>query len=599
MPPKNKGKEKEPEKKEEPTAETVTAEDAPPAEVAAEGGATASAEEPPAPTGPTHELFVMKLFRIIKAHQSQHGLRHNDHLRYRQYCSRRLRRLRVTLKFKNGRGRYKQAQFPSDFADFRYIEYLLVNAERAWSYGVQIKADNAAQPSLNAAWRKHSISRFRKAAELAAQLESVCKAHADQRTQLEAEAYEAFMSGTHRLEKEEWSEALQKLQRCKRVCEHLSLASAQDEAVVFKTITQEDLAPAIRECRYALGMPFGEEGEEAAPAAAASQKDLSGWNFRGQALAAPGAKIKAKLVKSIQMVGSIKVEEETEDSALVIERYGGLASELQDVLKDIHSDMISAGADGEGGEWRMLEAFAREHSICMNAERNAVLLRNHLVRMDGIQEMTSDVARKAWRPDEGMRYCDLLKEDLTGLQELPMTGPEISETIAIYVTIILNCRCLFLASCYTAIGKLTEAAALLDMLHARVRILDMGDPLHEPIGRLHGLFEQIQKGAPHRVAQWRCRCLVRLCTDMQPDKENEAPTNSGGKAPVAGQFPAKLSANAPKPKLVDLAFQSLEAPDMDEPESKSTGEGAEKKGVVGRIAGGVGSRLGSLFGRKQ
>jgi signal recognition particle subunit SRP68 len=110
-----------------------------------------------APTGPTHDPYSMKIFSVAKAHQSANGLRHNDHLRYRQYCSRRLRRLRNTLRWKNGRGRNKQVPFPGDFKDVRFLEFPLVCAERAWSYGVQLKADNAASANPQARWRLHSI----------------------------------------------------------------------------------------------------------------------------------------------------------------------------------------------------------------------------------------------------------------------------------------------------------------------------------------------------------------------------------------------------------------------------------------------------------
>jgi signal recognition particle subunit SRP68 len=45
---------------------------------------------------------------MTKAAQIQHGLRHGDYTRYRQYCARRLTRLRKTLAFTHGKGRFNQ-----------------------------------------------------------------------------------------------------------------------------------------------------------------------------------------------------------------------------------------------------------------------------------------------------------------------------------------------------------------------------------------------------------------------------------------------------------------------------------------------------------
>lgn len=42
---------------------------------------------------------------MIKNSQLQNGLRHGDYRRYRQYCSRRLQRVRKSVKFTHGRGK--------------------------------------------------------------------------------------------------------------------------------------------------------------------------------------------------------------------------------------------------------------------------------------------------------------------------------------------------------------------------------------------------------------------------------------------------------------------------------------------------------------
>jgi len=577
-----------------------------------DGEAAGEGEE--GPTVPSHEPFSFDVLKTVQSQQSLNGLRHNDHLRYRQYCTRRLRRLHSALHFKHGKGRFKPAPFPQDFNDKRFLEIPLVNAERAWSYAVQLKADNAAASQLNSPWRRHSIMRLSKAAKWARRLEAACKVHADQRTQLEAEAYTSFLEATYLVEKEEWSEALAKLKLCKRVCDRLAVASGQAEAALFKAKTEE-LAPMLRECKYNLDIAQDDDdsGDEVKPTAR-SKKELSEMSYRGWGLAFPSDKIKGKLIKCVQLAGSIKVSDEDESSA-IIEKYGGLSAEFGDALKDIHTDMINAGSDTEqAADWRMLEAFARELSIGMNIERNLILLWKHLLKLDGLEEVGSSESRRVFRPEEGMRFCDLLKEDLGTLRELPETSDAISTALAVYLLLVQNCRCLFLALCHLSVGKLLEAAALMDMLHARTE-LQLGEALHEPLARLYPLLERIQRTLPQRVARWRCRGLAQLCADgkakeakeAKEGKEGKEGKGEGAKAPaqqkVLGEISELASFPPPfrdipcKPLLFDLAFPSIVAPDIEDALQSRPG-GGQQQSFLGRVAGGLGNRLGGFWGRK-
>lgn len=558
-----------------------------------------------APEVPSHEPFSFKLFSMVQAQQTSNGLRHNDHLRYRQYCTRRLRRLYVVLKHKHGRGRFKQASFPPDFADPRWLEIPMVSAERAWSYGVQLKADNAAAATVNSKWRHKSICRFSKAVKWARDLESVCKVHADQRSQMEAEAYLNFMEGVHLVEKEAFEEAHAKILRCRQVCEYLSVASEAEESALLKAKAQE-LAPLLRECRYNLGMGFDVGDEEATKkqTGASAPRDLSGLSYRGQGLAIPSDKIKAQLNKCLEMVRDVKAGTESEESNTVIEKYGQLSAEFVDALKDIHADMINNRDEGQAAEWKMLEAFARELAVSMNLERNVVLLWNHLLKLEPLEEVTSDMARRQCKIEEGMRFCDLLKEDIANLRELPETTDRINTAFDSYLFIANNCRCFILALSFTAIGKVLEAASLLDMLHIRVQDAEIEGCLDEPLGRLHPLFERVQSKLPSLVARWRCRILSQLCMAKikaaRGDAEEDATDATGPqKREKSGlvledavAFPPQIRDIPCKPLLFDLAFPCIEAPNFEKLLEQQTGGAGQQKGFLGRL----GSRFGGLFG---
>jgi len=568
--------------------------------------------EPAEGAGPTHEPFSFNLLSTVQSQQSSNGLRHNDHLRYRQYCSRRLRRLYNVLKFKHGKGRYKQAPFPADFTDVRFLEVPLASAERAWSYGVQLKADNANAASVNAQWRHHSINRFGKAVKWAKFLEQVCKIHADQRTQMEAEAYTAYLEGVYLAEKEDWKEAHGKIVRCRKVCEYLSLASGPNESAFLKAKASE-LEPLLRECKYNLGLPVDDDDEDKKPAAASAPRDALGLRYRGQGLAIPSDRIKDKLFKCLEFVNDVKVTTEVQEGNAVIEKYGKISVEFGDVMKDIHGEMIKVGADGQTSEWKMLEAFARQHSLSMNLERNLVLLWNHLLKLEPLEDMSTTEARRSCKPEEGMRFCDMLKSDLEGLTEMPEPSEKISSLLTAYVAIVVNCRCLFLALCYTSFGKVLEGAALLDMLHARMDDASLGEGLDDPLGRLHPLFELIYEGMPTRVAKWRCRGLAQMCAgskakakSLEVGGEQRPPGGAGSVQRPGGLADAKSFAAFPpsfrdipcKPLLFDLAFPLIVQPDIEALLLQKRGKSDEsQKGLLGKVAGGVGAVAGGLGSR--
>lgn len=564
------------------------------------------------PLEPMHDPFCIKVFTTIKVQQNLNGLRHNDHLRYRQYCSRLLRRFYKKLGLKHGRGRYKQEVFPANFKDKRFVLLLLVRAERAWSYGVQLKADNANAATFNPRWRHHSIMRFAKAVHWARQLETVGKVHCDQRTQVELEAYVAFIEGTYLLEKESWAEAYAKLLRCRKLCEHLGLAAEQEDAAHFKT-HREDIAPMLRECKYHLGEDYKDVDEDSKEVKPARTKDSQdGLSYRGHGLNISTDKIKVKLLTCVEGASSLKAQADTKEinGTDVNEKYGELGAEFADVLRDIHHDMIAAGADGETAEWRMLEAYARELSICLNVERNIANLQTLLGKLDDIEEVASSEARRNCRPEEGMRFCDLIKEDLENLSELPETSHDVKDILAAFTRAVLNYRCLFLGLCNTLLGKSLEAAALLDMLHARVEEQEsFGSTQAEPLGRLQALFDQVCKSLPARVAQWRCRGLAQIFKASRAkgkDAQAEAATSLfanqklGEDASSLVAFPPRFRDIPCKPLLFDLAFPYIVQPDLEEilPTKRATSEGPQKAGILGRVAGGLGNKLGGFFGRK-
>lgn len=86
----------------------------------------------------------LDIFDLVKSSRAQHGLRHGDYLRYRQYCARRLHRLRKTLKLTQGKGRFvKRPIEPRMVAEGKHLLIPLFASERAWSYAMQLKRESS------------------------------------------------------------------------------------------------------------------------------------------------------------------------------------------------------------------------------------------------------------------------------------------------------------------------------------------------------------------------------------------------------------------------------------------------------------------------
>ncbi|XP_066237358.1 signal recognition particle subunit SRP68 isoform X2 [Saccopteryx leptura] len=197
------------------------------------------------------DSLSLEILQIIKESQQQHGLRHGDFQRYRGYCSRRQRRLRKTLNFKMGnRHKFTGKKVTEDLlTDNRYLLLVLMDAERAWSYAMQLKQEANTEPRK----RFHLLSRLRKAVKHAEELEHLCESNrVDAKTKLEAQAYTAYLSGMLRFEHQEWKAAIEAFNKCKTIYEKLASAFTEELAVLYHQRVEE-ISPNIRYCAYNIG----------------------------------------------------------------------------------------------------------------------------------------------------------------------------------------------------------------------------------------------------------------------------------------------------------------------------------------------------------
>ena len=132
------------------------------------------AEEPPSLEGMPQ--LSLEIFNLIKSSHAQHGLRHGDYVRYRQYCTRRLHRLRKAVGLMQGKGRFQRRTLePHMVKEEKHLMLPLYMAERAWSYAMALKRENtSAEPRP----RFHLQHRLNKAAKWSAELKALCSTRA-------------------------------------------------------------------------------------------------------------------------------------------------------------------------------------------------------------------------------------------------------------------------------------------------------------------------------------------------------------------------------------------------------------------------------------
>ncbi|TPX44642.1 hypothetical protein SeMB42_g04256 [Synchytrium endobioticum] len=198
--------------------------------------ADASKTEPRAP-------LSIDVLAVTRNAQDTHGLRHQDYLRYRHYCARKIHRVRRVVGNIQGKKKYEKRDIPAETATLGHLEILLFQAERAWAYAMQLKGELAQEPR-----RKHRArARLRK----------------DARTMLDVQAYATLMKGYVLFEEQRWQEALDKFAAARTIYEKLAtVGTAGQEALGQAAVDAID--PSIRFCAYNLKIKGGASADVAA-----------------------------------------------------------------------------------------------------------------------------------------------------------------------------------------------------------------------------------------------------------------------------------------------------------------------------------------------
>ncbi|XP_017293257.1 signal recognition particle subunit SRP68 [Kryptolebias marmoratus] len=559
----------------------------------------------------------LEILQIIKESQQQHGLRHGDYQRYRGYCSRRLRRLRKTLGFKMGnRHKFVGKKVTVEMlSDSRYLLLVLMEAERAWSYAMQLKQEANTEPRK----RFHLLARLRKAAKHSEKLEKLCESpHVDAKTKLEAQAYMAYLTGMVDFELQEWKLAMEAFNKCKTIYEKLASAFTEDLAVLYRQRVDE-ISPNIRYCAYNIGDQnaindlmqmrltgggggmMAEKLEALITQARTKQAaTMSEVEWRGRTVPVKIDKARVFLLGLADNEAAIAqaANEETKEHL-----YETLLAECRDTIQAVREELKNEAkqrersSDNDSGKvsnLQYLHSYLTYIKLCTLVKRNESMAHTLQAKL---KETEADENKRGPRPQDLIRLYDIILQSLAELSTLQ--GLEDDHTfqkeVSLKTLVYRAYRCFFIAQSYVLVKKWSEALVLYErVLKYAKEVQSKAKNLNNSLKDLPDVQELI---AEVNAEKYSLQAAAILDTDEPPEvssqqlvKDNtplcdhldtfRLDTTLVGKHPNLVQFPPDFQPIPCKPLFFDLALNHATFPPLDD-KVEQKGKG----GLTGYIKG--------------
>ncbi|XP_056265620.1 signal recognition particle subunit SRP68 [Pseudoliparis swirei] len=559
----------------------------------------------------------LEILQIIKESQQQHGLRHGDYQRYRGYCSRRMRRLRKTLGFRMGnRHKFIGKKITVEMlSDSRYLLLVLMEAERAWSYAMQLKQEANTEPRK----RFHLLARLRKAAKHSEKLEKLCESpRVDAKTKLEAQAYTSYLTGMVVFELQEWKLAMEAFNKCKTIYEKLASAFTEELAVLYRQRVDE-ISPNIRYCAYNIGdqnaindlmqmrLTGGGGGmmaeklealiTQARTKQAATMSEVE-WRGRSVPVKIDKARIFLLGLADNEAAIAQTANEETKEHL-----YETLLAECRDTIQAVREELKSEakqrerGSEGDGGKvsnLQFLHSYLTYIKLCTLVKRNESMAHTLQAKL---KEPEADESKRGARPQDLIRLYDIILQSLAELSTLQ--GLEDDHTfqkeVSLKTLVYKANRCFFIAQSYVLVKKWSEALVLYE------RVLKYATEVQSKTKNLKNSLEDLpdvqELIAEVNAEKYSLQAAAILDTEETADVSSQQQVKDNtplcdrletfrlepslvGKQPNLVQFPPDFQPIPCKPLFFDLALNHVAFPSLDD-KVEQKGKG----GLTGYIKG--------------
>ncbi|NP_001093374.1 signal recognition particle 68kDa L homeolog [Xenopus laevis] len=573
--------------------------------------------------GALGDSLGLEILQIIKESQQQHGMRHGDFQRYRGYCSRRLRRLRKTLSFKMGnRHKFTGKKVTVEMlTDNRYLLIILMDAERAWSYAMQLKNEANTEPRK----RFHLFSRLRKAVKHGEELERLCESdRVDAKTKLEAQAYTAYLSGMLYFEQQHWEDAMKAFNKCKTIYEKLASAFTEEQAVLYNQRVDE-ISPNIRYCAYNIGdktamdelmqMRLRTGGTEGLLAEklealitqtrAKQAATMSEVEWRGRTVPVKIDKVRIFLLGLADNEAAIAQAEDEETKERLFENVLiECRDAIQSVREELKTEQRQRDADTEFGKVSNLQYL---HSYLSYIKLSTAIQRNESMA-SGLQKallqqpQAEEDGKRGPRPQDLIRLYDIILQNLAELNQLPGLEDDrnFQREITLKTLVYKAYRCFFIAQSYVLVKKWSEALVLYD------RVLKYAKEVQAQTGAAKNKLKELPdvKELILQVNAEKYSLQAAAILDSSDKPEEVSPSQVKNNKPLSDrfdvfsldpsivgkhaslvQFPPNFHPIPCKPLFFDLALNHVTLPSLeDKLEQKA------KSGLTGYFKGFFGFR---------
>lgn len=557
------------------------------------------------------ESYTLRVLHLIKDAQQTHGLRHGDFQRYRQYCARRIRRIRKSLNFPQGtKHKVVPKKISEDMLkDIKFLYLLLVDAERSWSYAMQLKAEANSEPRK----KYHMWRKLRKAVTHSEKLAAICNSDkCDARTKLETQAYNSWMKAQYAFEREQWKEASDLFTNAKTIYEKLATAFVDEERELYLQRVEE-LSPNIRYCAYNIGdesaiqdlremrLKSGREDpltskldeliEKTREKQAATLSEVT-WRSRT-------IPVKNEAVR-IFLLSVADSEEQKRSSLSIDSKLSVLETSLKELIDaqqslrdECKDDMnFKAAIKGQKLEDKVpntvyLHTYLSYLKLTKTIERNLLM----------IESLTT--SSKGFKPQDVARLYDIIIQSLSEVVLLPGLDDdnELIEQVRAQELTYKSFRCYFSAETYATLKKWKEALALYDKvliyagtaLNALKTISDsvlenLVQKLNDLCRKVEGLKFSITAKSILDSSEDNSQLILSLNDERKLidrlDEYAEDTRLAAGKKADLIQFPPDFQPTHVKPLLFDLALSHIKMPSIeDKLETKS------KSGAIAGVLG--------------
>ncbi|XP_022089362.1 signal recognition particle subunit SRP68-like [Acanthaster planci] len=586
--------------------------------------ATVPDQEETKPEPPESNVsYTLEVLQIIKESQQQHGLRHGDYQRYRSYCSRRLRRIRKSLKFVYGnRNKYVSRKIKEEtIMNVRFLYLPLICAERCWAYMMQLKQESNTEPRK----RFHLMARLLKAVRYAEELETLSQSDkCDARSKLEAQAYCAWMKGTLYFEKEQWEECIKMFSTAQNIYEKLASTFSEDQRLLYLQRVEE-ITPSIRYCAYNIGdqtaikdlvqlrLKSGGMMSSNIDSLLAQTREkqaltLSEVTWRGRLVPVKNEQVRAFLLSCEENEKQLKSSSDPESQMSI---YESLLMECKDALQILRDEIKADPAvkqrahksDGPIPSSQYLYTYLMYIRLTKTIERNMLMvetLKENLpeagMAVAGPTTQGSTNNKKVTKPQDLIRIYDTILQNLAEIPQLAGLEDDdnLQQEIKAKSLKFKAFRCFYLAQSYTASKKWREASALYERVLKHIETANKefkrvkGKTKNE-LAELKHLTQKVNglKYSAHALSILDSEEITEGVAQLEVTKDKRAvserlhkyqdgPELATGK-PNLVPFPPDFQPIPCKPLFFDIALNQVELPSLEDK--------LEQKPAAGGITG--------------